>query len=70
MTLAGVIVTVQVGAAATRHGAHGRGPQDPLGWLVVLAATGVVVLVFGLCARYFLKPGETSPDHIKRRILE
>lgn len=70
MTLPVVIVMVQVGAAATRHEAHGRGPQDPLGWLVVLVATGAVVLVFGLCAKYFLRPGETSPDHIKRRILE
>lgn len=52
------------------HGGHGSLQPGMFDWLVVGAAVGVVLLVFGLCARYFLVPGETSPSHIKRRILE
>jgi len=29
----------------------------------------VVVLVLILTVRYFVRPGEQDPDHIKRRIL-
>jgi hypothetical protein len=37
---------------------------------VTVLAIGVVALVWVLCLRYFLRPGETSGHHIKRRILE
>lgn len=56
-------------SASAAHGAHAA-PPGPLGLVVVAVAVGVVALVFVLCAKYFLRPGETSPAHIKRRILE
>ncbi|HEY7027092.1 MAG TPA: hypothetical protein VH438_05775 [Gemmatimonadales bacterium] len=55
---------------AGAHGGHGTAPQSWFGWFVVAAAVTVVLLVLGLCARYFIEPGETSPGHIKRRILQ
>jgi hypothetical protein len=45
-------------------------PHGLLESVVAAVAVAIVLLVFVLCARYFLKPGETSPGHIKRRILE
>lgn len=36
--------------------------------LLALAAAGVVASIV-LCAKYFLRPGESSEDHIKRRVL-
>ena len=41
-----------------------------LEWFFTAVAVAIVFLVFVLCVRYFLEPGETSPGHIKRRILE
>ncbi|MEO8634431.1 MAG: hypothetical protein ABI587_04040 [Gemmatimonadales bacterium] len=55
--------------AASARGHHGA-PQGNLDFLLLAVAIGVVCLVFLLCARYFLHPGEMEPDHIKRRILE
>ena len=66
-----VLATVQVAsdfavsAAGHASAAHGR-----LESLVAAVTAAIVFLVFVLCARYFLEPGETSPGHIKRRILE
>ena len=54
-------------AAATGHHAAGAGLG---GRLVTALAIGVVILVWVLCLRYFLRPGEASGHHIKRRILE
>lgn len=55
---------------AVRHTSHSSGPQGLLGWVVVAVAVAVDLFVVGLCARYFFSPGETSPEHIKRRILK
>ncbi len=54
-------------AAAAGHHAAGEGLA---GSIVTALAIGVVALVWALCLRYFLRPGETSGRHIKRRILE
>lgn len=50
---------------------EGRTPSasGPLDWLLLALAVAGVVLVVILCARYFLRPGETSEDHIKREVL-
>ena len=59
-------------AAAAGHHAGGAGlvAGGLAGSIVTAMAIGVVVLVWGLCLRYFLRPGEASGHHIKRRILE
>jgi hypothetical protein len=46
------------------------GPHGPLESFFAAVAVAIVFLVFVLCAKYFLKPGEASPGHIKRRIPE
>ena len=38
-------------------------------YVLVLAAAIVVVWTLGLALRYTVRPGETDPGHIKRRIL-
>lgn len=55
---------------AEAHAIHSGAPGGWLGAMVLLLATLVVAVAFVLCARYLLDPGETSPSHIKRRILE
>ncbi|MDT8340667.1 MAG: hypothetical protein RQ751_04070 [Longimicrobiales bacterium] len=54
--------------AASPHGraAASSGIPDQI---LVGAAVAVVVLAFALCLRFFLRPGETDPGHIKREIL-
>jgi len=44
-------------------------PAGPLDWVLVALAVGVVAVVVLLCVKHFLRPGETSEDHIKRRVL-
>ena len=51
-------------------GGHASAPHGLLESAVAAIAVAIVILVFVLCARYFLQPGETSPGHIKRRILQ
>lgn len=43
--------------------------SGPLDWILLGLATIAVIVVVYLCARYFLRPDETSPDHIKRQVL-
>lgn len=67
----GLIIAVgAVSSLASGHSGHAGGPQGLVGWLVVAVAVVVDLFVVGLCAKYFLSPGESSPDHIKRRILQ
>jgi hypothetical protein len=44
-------------------------PHGPFDYAVGVAAGVIVVLSIILCLRYFLRPGEAAPDHIKRRVL-
>lgn len=67
----GLVALVQASGNATgSHAGHGRVPPSLLGSFVVAAAVAVVLLVVVLCVKYFVAPGETSQDHIKRRILK
>jgi hypothetical protein len=52
------------------HPAHSGASPGWVGAIVVGLAMAIVALAFALCVRYFLYPGEASPSHIKRRILE
>jgi hypothetical protein len=47
------------------HASH----ASVLEWVLVLAAAVVLVWALGLALRHTVRPGETDPDHIKRRIL-
>ncbi|MGH8575171.1 MAG: hypothetical protein ACREX8_21760 [Gammaproteobacteria bacterium] len=46
-----------------------RGPNSLLDLVLVALAIAVVLVAFYLALRHMLYPGETSADHIKRRIL-
>jgi|ETN07SMinimDraft_1059922.scaffolds.fasta_scaffold603580_1 hypothetical protein len=49
------------------------GKVEDIGWLdivLVLSALAVVVWAFYRAVALFLRPGESAPGHIKRRILE
>ena len=59
---------VQAAASAGPH-QHGLS-RSPLDLVLTAVAVGVVCLVFALCLRCFLHPGEASAGHIKRRVLE
>jgi hypothetical protein len=50
-------------------GRHHEGPRGPLDYVFVVVAVLVVVVVTALCVKYFARPGERQPDHIKRRVL-
>lgn len=56
------------GFAASPEG-RSAGPAGPLDWVLLALAVVAVAIVFALCARFFLSPGEHSEDHIKRRVL-
>ena len=49
---------------------HSGGPNSILDLVLVASAIAVVLVAFWLALRHTLYPGETSPDHIKRRILQ
>lgn len=55
--------------AASADGHHG-GAQGPLDLVLIAVMISVVWLVVIRCVIYFLRPGETSTHHIKRRVLE
>jgi hypothetical protein len=48
---------------------HGAGPSGPLDMILVWLMVGVVVLTLFYSVKWLIKPGEKSPDHIKRFIL-
>ena len=50
---------------------HGREVSSSgfLDWVLVGLAVVSVVLAFLLCLRFFLRPGESPPGHIKREVL-
>jgi len=55
--------------ATAAMGRHHEGPRGPLDYVLVALAVVAVVAVTVLCLKYFARPGEKNPDHIKRRIL-
>lgn len=54
--------------AVSPHGrqAASSGLSD---WLLVGLCVLSVLLAFGLCLRFFLRPGELDPTHIKWEVL-
>jgi hypothetical protein len=50
------------------HAASASHPSV-LEWALVFAAAVVLVWALGLALRYTVRPEETDPGHIKRRIL-
>lgn len=49
--------------------AAGAAHTSNVEYVLVIAAAIVLVWALGLALRYTLRPRETDPDHIKRRIL-
>ncbi|HEU4647953.1 MAG TPA: hypothetical protein VFS33_02755 [Gemmatimonadales bacterium] len=55
---------------AVSAGGHHGAAQGPFDLVLVAVMISVVWLVVIRSVVYFLRPGETSADHIKRRVLE
>ena len=51
------------------HHAGGASHVSVLEWALVFAAAVVLVWALGQALRYTIRPGESDPGHIKRRIL-
>ena len=49
---------------------HGAGPQAESDFIIIAIAVVIVLFTLIFSLKYLLKPGETSPDHIKRIVLE
>ena len=67
MNVPRVVATLQ-DFATSPHGreAASAGRRD---WILLGLAVASVVFAFVLCARLLIRPGETDPGHIKRRVL-
>lgn len=70
------ILAQAAGPSTTEHrdfssSAHGRhsGPASAVDYAVIVVAVVIVAVVVVLFIKYLFWPGETSPEHIKRRIL-
>jgi uncharacterized protein HemY len=48
---------------------HGAGPESQWDYLIVSLTAAVVVLTLFFSVKWLLRPGETSPQHIKNVIL-
>lgn len=48
---------------------HGTGPSGPMDMVLVWLMVAVVVVTLFYSIKWLIKPGEKSPDHIKRFIL-
>lgn len=48
---------------------HGSGPEGNVDLLIIGISSLIVILTFYYSLKWILKPGEKSPDHIKRAIL-
>lgn len=48
---------------------HGAGPSGPIDMILVWLMVGVVILTLFYSVKWLIKPGEKSPEHIKRFIL-
>jgi hypothetical protein len=55
---------------ATSGVGHHGAAQGPFDLVLIAVMISVVWLVVIRCVIYFLRPGETSAHHIKRRVLE
>lgn len=48
---------------------HGAGPKGSMDWVILAAATIVVLATVYLCVKYLAKPEKNCPDHIKNIVL-
>jgi len=48
---------------------HGAGPSGPMDMFLVWLMVAVVIVSLFYSIKWLIKPGEKSPDHIKRFIL-
>lgn len=48
---------------------HGAGPDGNVDLLIIAVSSLIVLLTFYYSLKWIIKPGEKSPDHIKRAIL-
>lgn len=49
---------------------HGTGPQGNLDYFIVATALVIVLFALAWAVKCLARPGELSPDHIKRTILQ
>lgn len=55
--------------ATSTAGRHHEGPRNPFDYVLVAIAIVIVFVVAVLCVKFFIRPGEKDPDHIKRKVL-
>ena len=48
---------------------HGAGPQGQTDFIIIVIAIAIVLLTLFFSVKYLWKPGENSPNHIKRIVL-
>lgn len=49
--------------------AHSGGPQSSWDYLIVWLMAGIALLALFYTVRYLVRPGEASPGHIKRMVV-
>ena len=49
---------------------HGAGPQGQSDFIIIVIAIVIVLFTLIFSVKYLLKPGEDSPGHVKRIVLE
>jgi len=49
---------------------HGAGPQGQSDFIIIAVAIVIVLFTLVFSIKYLLKPGEDSPGHVKRIVLE
>ncbi|WP_262245714.1 hypothetical protein [Parapedobacter soli] len=50
--------------------AHGAGPDNNWDYLIVGVITVIVLVTLYYSMKWLVRPGEDTPDHIKRNILD
>jgi len=70
--LAAVTQTLSARAAgfSTSTEGHRVQPGGPLDYAITFVGAVVVLWVIAFAVARFVRPRETSPDHIKRKVLE
>lgn len=56
--------------STSSHGRHYNPPDGALYYFVLISSSIIVMGVIIFTIKWFIKPGEKSEDHIKRKILE
>ncbi len=49
---------------------HGTGPQSQWDLVIISIVAAIVVFTLYFSVKWLVRPGETSPSHIKRAILK